>query len=383
MKNTEDCLNIFKLFPQQTLETILQVRFFFIINIIAAGFPSIENSVARATPPIEEIRTIIVQKCLWPPSFDSLKALTIDNLNDGLKTIDPYAQYISPPSLSIPSFQSLHLGVEIFFYKSALWMRTDTDGPADQAGVPEIVNLVAINQQQVNSVDLPQISALLDMAVRQKQVCVTVTDHPNKKKKTYKILPTNLPLRSFTWKRLNQTITIHIREFLSHDTAPKLAALYKTVVKAKSKVIIDLRGCTGGDLNEAIEIAGMFVSTGLPLATTHDRDGLLQTYRAPPGQKLPSPTWVIVDQRTASAAEILAAIIKYYRIAPLVGVPSAGKCLSQAIVPLSDGGDLLLTTLEIQFPDGTTCTGRGLDLDILYPDITVEKLTNIIKKMER
>lgn len=333
-------------------------------------------------PAVVELRTIIKQRCLWSPSSESMEALILDDLNVTLKNIDPYARYVPAVSLSTAPAQQSSLGIEVFSYKSEFWIRPDFKGQADRAGVPEISRLLAINHKEIAGLELAQVSTLLDLAVKKQQVDITLSNCSSVKRKSYKIHPTDSPSASLVWKRAGNFVIIRVKEFVSHDTAPKFAALYTTVVKNKLKVVIDLRGCAGGDLYEAVEIAGMFVSSGLLLATTHDRAGMKQTYRAQSGEKLPHPFLLLLDHRTASAAEVLAAILKYYKITLLVGVQSVGKCVSQEIIPLSSGGDLWLTTLEIRFPDGMTCIkGQGLDPDIVYPEVAVTKLSDIIRKV--
>lgn len=374
-------MNTFKLFPRRTLKIAFQAVLVFLSIALTEPDPSFAGPIVAAAPPIEEMRTIIVQRGLWSPSVKSLAVLGPKNLNVALKHIDPYARYTPPGFLSSARSRSSYLGIEVFSYKSTLWVRADAGGPADLAGVPEIGKLVAINRTPASSLNLAKVSDMLDTAARQSQVTVTISGRQGKKAEAYKVIPTGLRIPSLMWKRVGHRITIRIREFVGHDTAPRLAALFKTVLKAKTEIIIDLRGCTGGDLYEAIEIAGMFVAADLPLATTHDRAGVVQAYHAQSGQKLPRPICLLMDYRTASAAEVLAAILKYYGLTRLVGERSVGKCVSQTTIPLSDGGDLTLTTLEIRFPDGMTCTGKGLVPDIPYADITVARLANIVTKV--
>jgi len=106
---------------------------------------------------------------------------------------------------------------------------------------------------------------------------------------------------------------------------------------------------------------------------------VIWSYRAPQGPKLPSPTGLLIDHRTASAAEILAGILQHYHASLLIGEPSFGKCVSQKLFPLSNGGGLWLTTLGITFPNNHSCTGEGLQSDISYPDISLTQGSEIIK----
>lgn len=353
-----------------------------ILLLLTAMAMTLAVAVVHASPPLEEIRTILLQRALWPPPSKSLAALDTENLPAGLRAIDSFARYVPPSSLSGYSSPSPSLGIDIFSYKSRPWVQTDPGGPADKAGIPEIGELQAINGTKVFDIDFPKVLALFDLAVRHGRVSLTLSSRSDGKGKTFEVQPVKFQSSSLTWRRMGDKVIVRIREFIAHDTAPGIAALYGTLVRSNSQVVIDLRGCSGGDLYEAIEIAGMFIAAGLPLASTYDRSGMIQTYRAPPGHKLANPTWLLCDRRTASAAEIFAGILQYYQLARLVGEQSAGKCVSQTPVPLSDGGKLWLTTLAIYFPNGMSCNGTGLKPDIPYHDITVTKSTDIIAKLD-
>jgi len=339
-------------------------------------------TLVHAAPPIEEIRAIMAQKALQPPSSALLAALNDNHLNEGLIEIDPYARYVPPSTSSENSSSSLQLGIEVFAYKSRLWVRPDTGGPAYKAGMPEIANLRAINNKKVNGVDLAKVSLLIDKAVRENRVVLTVFSLSTNKEKTYKVKPAAFKPPSITWRRIGTDFVIHIREFVAHDTAIGLSAIYTTLIRPGTRVVMDLRGCSGGDLYESLAIAGKYVSADLPLASTYDRTGMVEPYRAPPGQKLPSPVFLLIDNRTASAAEILAGILQHYHFALLIGERSFGKCVSQTLVPLSNGGGLWFTNLGIYFPDNQSCTGNGLQSDISYPDIGITKMTDIMRKID-
>jgi len=337
-------------------------------------------TLVNAAPPIEEIRAIMAQKALHSPSAVSLAALNADHLNEELQKMDPYARYV-PPSTSSRNLSSMHLGIEVFAYKSRLWVMPDSGGPADLAGIPEIANLRAINNKKVRDVDLSKISVQLDKAVLEDRVDLTVFSLSDNKEKSYKVKPAASKPPSITWRRIGTDIVLRIREFVAHDTAIGLSAIYRTLIQHGTRVVIDLRGCTGGDLYESLGIAGMFVPADLLLASTFDRNGLIQSHQAPIGQKLPSPICLLIDHDTASAAEILAGILQYYHFTLLIGERSFGKCVSQTLVPLSNGGGLWLTNYCIHLPDNQSCTGNGLQPDISYPDIRITKMNDIIKKI--
>ncbi len=329
--------------------------------------------------PISEIQKIIVQNALYPLATESLTLLNKDNLAEGLRSFDSYARYIPPPLASKKVSSSLHLGLDLFLYKSRIWVTPEPGGPASQYGIPEVGELRGINDRLITN-NLEQTSTLIDEAINDNRVILDIFDGQDKK---YSVKPEAFKTSSVTTRTIGQDVFIRISDFISHGTAPFFSGLHKTIDKSGSNIIIDLRGCPGGDLFEALEIAGMFVPAGLPLLTTYNRTGKIHSYISPTGKKLSAPLYILIDNRTASSAEILAGILKSHAITRIVGEKSYGKCESQTVFNLSNGGTLWLTTLSIQFADGTSCTHTGVKPDIIYPDISIARSASIKNKIDK
>jgi C-terminal processing protease CtpA/Prc len=132
-----------------------------------------------------------------------------------------------------------------------------------------------------------------------------------------------------------------------------------------SAVIVDLRGNRGGLLNAAIEIADEFIDAGELASTVGRSDSANLLFLAKPGgQLVQSRVLVLIDAQSASAAELLAGILRQGRSAPLMGRASTGKSAVQAILPLADGQRLSLTTARYFFADGRSVPASGLKPDI-------------------
>jgi carboxyl-terminal processing protease len=323
---------------------------------------------------ISEIRKIIVEKALHPPSAESLAQLSMDHLAEKLRALDSHALYV-PPSLSIQK-SSLRIGLDIFAYKSRIWVMPEPEGPAGEQGVPEVGELRGVNNVRITN-NLEQTSTIIDNAIKNNSVLLDIHDISDGQNKKFTIRPATYKTSSVTTRKVGKYVFIRISDFVSHETAPFFSGLYNTIYSSGASIIIDLRGCPGGDLFEALEIAGMFVPAGVQLITTYDRTGKIHSYTSPAGLKLSRPVCILMDNRTASAAEILAGILQTKSITRLVGERSYGKCESQTIFNLSDGGKLWLTTLSIHFPDDTSCTQNGIKPDVIYPDISIARLTSI------
>jgi carboxyl-terminal processing protease len=130
---------------------------------------------------------------------------------------------------------------------------------------------------------------------------------------------------------------------------------------APQGIVIDLRGDRGGLLDQAIAVADSLIDNGV-IASTVGRDPAAdQLWRAVHGDVAPGqPLVVLVDGRTASAAEVLAAALADDGRGVVVGSATFGKGLVQAASGLPDGGTLLVTWARLLAPLGWPLQGLGV-----------------------
>ncbi|HCC33490.1 MAG TPA: S41 family peptidase [Clostridiales bacterium] len=131
-------------------------------------------------------------------------------------------------------------------------------------------------------------------------------------------------------------------------------------------LILDLRDNGGGLLDQAVETASLFLPQG-PVVRIRGRAGISQ-FRHGHGAGFDLPLVVLVNGRTASAAEIVAGAIQDYRAGLLVGTRTFGKATVQSIFQLLDGGALKLTTANYFTPIGRAIHGQGLQPDEVVPE---------------
>jgi carboxyl-terminal processing protease len=131
-----------------------------------------------------------------------------------------------------------------------------------------------------------------------------------------------------------------------------------------SGVILDLRGSSGGLFREAIELADLFrrsgclVTTRPPIRHASARDQLYD---------VEAPLVILVDHKTASAAELVAATLRARNRAVLIGDGTSGEALLQTVYSLSSGALLKLTNGEMLAGDATPIHGRGVEPDVALP----------------
>ena len=118
-------------------------------------------------------------------------------------------------------------------------------------------------------------------------------------------------------------------------------------------LILDLRSCPGGMLDGAVEVANLFLAGGT-IVSIRRRDGAEVVMKAEPGKSMGDfPLVVLINEQTASSAEIVAGALQDRDRAVLVGTRTVGKGSVQTIIKLKDGGGAIkLTTAYYNLPGG-------------------------------
>ena len=146
----------------------------------------------------------------------------------------------------------------------------------------------------------------------------------------------------------------------SDGAGDELSHVIKQRLKGGAKaVVLDLRGNGGGLLNEAVKTASVFIPEG-PVVSTDGRTRPRHVFKAT-GDAISTkvPVVVLVDEGTASAAEIVAGALEDRHRAKLVGTRTFGKGVFQEIEPLENGGALDITVGEYFTPSGKNLGGGG------------------------
>jgi carboxyl-terminal processing protease len=130
-------------------------------------------------------------------------------------------------------------------------------------------------------------------------------------------------------------------------------------------VVLDLRGNPGGDVDEALVVADLFVADGI-LTRTRGRGGriLREEHAHEAGTDTTTPLVVVQDRHTASAAELLTAALRDNGRARSVGERSYGKGTVQEIMGLPDGSVLKLTIARYFSPKDAAIDGVGVEPDV-------------------
>ena len=151
-----------------------------------------------------------------------------------------------------------------------------------------------------------------------------------------------------------------LTQFVDGSGAELRAQVEKVLHQGARGLILDLRDNPGGLLNEAVNVASIFIPDGT-IVSTDGRAQPRQVYVAR-GGAIPTsiPMVVLVDRGTASAAEIVTGALQDRGRAKVVGTHTYGKGVFQEIEPLPNGGALDFTVGEYFTPNGTNLGGGGV-----------------------
>ena len=259
--------------------------------------------------------------------------------------------------------------------------------PAHDAGLQRGDEIVAIDTHRVTSMRVDDAAARLAGTTRpdrtRGRVLLTFIRRPQEDRE----LSVLLTRRRFAVPTVSQEIVsipnigniafLQIRDFAARTANHARRALVKAMANDKlALIVIDLRGNSGGLVDQAVTFAKMLLPKGRIVVQFIGRDGATSVERT--RAKFPIqgniPMIVLTDERTASASELVMAALRENCMAITIGTRTFGKGSVQAVVPLSDGAGVAVTVAAYRTPKGKRIAdGVGLKPDWFRGDLAEDK----------
>ncbi len=352
----------------------LLAAFLFFTFLAAAPCHLAAESRDAGVDTLEEILNCIVDLHISKPDSDALIEGAIGGLLDSLK--DPYTEYLSPVQTKDFSdfFEGDYAGVGIHMepgndYPRVIGIIDHT--PADKAGIKPGDLIVKVDGVDVAREPLGEIVYKI-RGPEGTHVRLTVR-RAGAGDMDFKIMRAKIDIPTVSGTILDgDTGYIRISTF-GKETGNEFDKVLEDLIRqGAAKLVLDLRDNPGGIVYSAFKICGNFIEPGQMVVSTLNRSGDREEYGAegnPIGRGM--RVAVLVNQNSASAAEILAGALQDYGAAVLVGNRTYGKGTMQAVVQLNAGGVLKITTDRCRTPKGRVIDGAGIhpDIQVLTPEL--------------
>ncbi|PVM91028.1 S41 family peptidase [Caulobacter endophyticus] len=349
--------------------------------VLGAGTMAYVSPIAQATIPSQKARTYKLLELFgdvlatvedqYVTEVDDKKL--IEAALDGMLTsLDPHSGYLSPDS-----FEDMQdttrgeyggLGIEVTSEEGVVKVISPMDGtPAARAGVQAGDYITAVNGQSV-------LGLTVNEAVKQMRgpagetVAITIAREKSDPIELKLVREVIKPKAAIA--RMEGDYGYVRLPGFNEKSTDALAASIKDL-QAKNPhmkgLVFDLRNNPGGLLDQARGVADLFLEGGEVVSQRGRNPRDIQRLNATPGDILNGlPMVVLINQGSASAAEIVAGALQDRHRAELVGITSFGKGSVQTVIPLRGGADgaLKLTTARYFTPSGRSIQKTGIEPDL-------------------
>jgi len=296
----------------------------------------------------------------------------------GLAALDPYSSYLTADQ--VKDFQAkkatnqVGIGAEFSQVSSYLYVIAVTkDSPADKAGLKSGDVIEYIENKASRDISLYDARQLLlgdanskvNLRVLRtgvKPQTITVT------RGNYKIPEAETKIEA---GKIGVIKVFSLETGEAKDIKTRVQELNKQGVQ---KIVLDLRGVAAGDLNEAVEVANLFIKDGNLAQIIGRENKVKQTFAADPNKHLfDGKVVALIDLGTSGAAEVVAAAILDRGRGEVVGERSFGAGTLQQLFTLRGGDGLLLTTAKWASPSGKTFLASERAESGVKPSVEVKR----------
>jgi len=309
-----------------------------------------------------------------------VKPVTRNELIDGaivgmLQQLDPHSSFLSKEEFKemqvSTSGEFGGIGIEISMENGRLTVISPIDDtPAEKAGLKAGDVILEIDGQLTQ--DMTLIDAVQKIrGPKGKPVSLTVIHKDQQKPFKVSVVRDTIPIISVKSNEVEPGyLYIRLSRFNENTTIELNQALadYKKGGKQLKGVILDLRNNPGGLLEQAVNVADVFLPSGQIVSIKGKNADQEKVFSAKgDGADQTSPLVVLINAGSASASEIVAGALKDHKRALLVGEKTFGKGSVQTVIPLSDGSGIKLTTALYYTPNGRSIQAEGIEPDFMVP----------------
>jgi carboxyl-terminal processing protease len=314
-----------------------------------------------------------------------------------LASLDPHSQYMDPNDFRDMQDDTRSrfngLGIEVSMKNGLPTVVSPMeDTPAAKAGILSGDQILKINGTATDKMELQDAVNLLRGTPGQK-VTLTLLRPSTKEIKDYMLERVEIKVQSVKGARLiDQDLTgpfkigyIRLIQF-NEPTADELSkALDELQKQGMQALILDLRNNPGGLLNSAVDVCAQFLPPNTKVVSTQGRAASQQrdyTTSTVAKERPHFPMVLLINEGSASGAEIVSGALKDLRRAILVGETTFGKGSVQNVLQLPDGSALRFTTAKYYTPSKQVIHGNGVAPNIRVPMSAEQERSLFVSRSE-
>ncbi len=285
---------------------------------------------------------------------------------------DPYTRFVEPKALEEENMEMEGEYGGLGIYMASRDGRTIViapieDTPADRAGIKPLDEIIKVDDKNVMGMDSDEVVKML-RGPAGKPVTIQIRRKNVDKLIPVKIVREIIKIKTVRMEMLNDGIAyIKLNHFNLKTDGELRAAIKKAADKKAKGIIMDLRNNPGGLLDVCVDVTSQFIPKGVVVGMKGRFDKANDTLYAKEGRANNLPLVVIVNEGSASAAEIFAGAVKDHKRGTIVGMKTFGKGSVQTLFNLPDGSGIYVTIARYHTPSGFVLDHKGLQ-----PDIKVE-----------
>lgn len=332
---------------------------------------------------LEKYKSIIDEFYLGEVNEEDLKEGAIKGYIEGLG--DPYTEYISKEEMKEYMEDTLgnYVGIGIYMLldeeNGKIKVLAPMKGsPAETVGIKSGDIIETVDGEEYTKDEMSEVANKIK---GKEGTTVKLGIKRGEENLEFEVTRQNIKVNPVEGKILENNIGYV--QFASFDetTYEDFKAKYEELKnQGITSLIIDLRNNGGGLVDQATDIADLFVEKDTPLLYEVDKDGNEEIVKAEDDVTINIPTIILTNENTASASEILAGALKDLGKAKIVGTKTYGKGIIQQIIPLNDGSGIKITTEEYQTPNRNKIHEVGIEPDEIVE--LPETVTNVLEILE-
>lgn len=310
------------------------------------------------------------------------KKLIESAINGMLTSLDPHSSYLNAEDFKYMNEQTSGkfggLGIEITMENSVVKIISPIDDtPAAKAGLKAGDYITEIEGETVVGQTLNEAVSKLRGKVGTK-VKITIR-RANTKPFTVTLKREEIKVQSVKHEIKNDDVLyIRISAFNEDIDENISKAVKDTQSKLKGKltgIVIDVRNNPGGLLDQAVKVSDLFLEQGEIVSTRSRNEEDTVKYSATPGDIANNlPIVIMINEGSASAAEILAGAMQDHHRAIILGEKSFGKGSVQTVIPLRNKGAMRITTARYYTPSGRSIQAKGIEPDVEVKLAKIEEI---------